>query len=134
MMDHKRLPAIVLTGDCSPEEASEMATILLEAKARRSDPDTSQEAAQSVLAMTDRRTAVLEMFSSCGPMTDEELLRRYRDDLPPQSASGLRTRRSELVRMGELMDTGKRRRMTTGRMAIVWAQVEAANPLAGWEA
>ena len=121
MIDHRRLPAIARTGECKPAEASAMAAMLLEAKARRGDPSTSQTAAMSVLTLTEKRSAVLEMLAS-GPLTDEEIQQRYRPDMPRQSASGLRTRRSELVRLGLVQDSGTRRSMSTGRLAIVWAR------------
>lgn len=98
-----------------------MAAMLLTAKARRGDPSTSQTAAMSVLTLTEKRSAVLEMLAS-GPLTDEEIQQRYRPDMPRQSASGLRTRRSELVRLGLVQDSGTRRSMSTGRLAIVWAR------------
>ena len=122
---HNQLAQIAATGLCTQDEAREMARLLLEAKSRASDPGTSQAAAQSVMRMTDKRRAVLEAFQYYGPMTDEQLRdayearqRHYR--WPEHGASGLRTRRSELVRMGALQDSGKKRRMRTGRLAVLW--------------
>lgn len=59
-------------------------------------------------------------------MTDEALIAAYREDyrqgtVSKQSPSGLRTRRSELVKAGLLRDTGERRKGSTGRSMIVWA-------------
>ena len=98
---------------------------LSEAHARRFDPETSHEAARSVTKLTARRWAVLKVLEQHGPMTDEQLMIRYaelaaRGDLPEQSVSGLRTRRSELVTMNKVRDTGVRSRMASGRQAIVW--------------
>lgn len=106
-----------------------MANLLLEAKSRTSDPDTSQAAALAVTRMTSKRLAVLRLFELSGEMTDEQLLDRYRSrsrsrGWPEQSESGLRTRRCELIRMGQLQDTGRTRRMTTGRMAKIWGVIE----------
>lgn len=38
----------------------------------------------------------------------------------PQTDSGLRTRRSELVKKGLLVDTGRRELLDTGRSSKVW--------------
>lgn len=100
-------------------------TLFDRAHARRTDPETSHQAADSVLHLTDRRKAVLECLRLCGAMTDEQIEWNYRFRQityawPQQSVSGLRTRRSELVRMGLVEDSGKRVRLSTGRMAIVW--------------
>lgn len=122
---HNHLAQIAATGLCTQDEAREMARLLLEAKSRASDPGTSQAAAKTVMRMTDKRQAVLEAFQYFGPMTDEQLHDAYEErrqcyHWPEQSASGLRTRRSELVRMGALEDAGTKRRMRTGRWAVLW--------------
>ena len=125
-MNPSRLSSIVLTGECSAEEASEMASILMQAKVRSGGSATSQAAASSAsIAMTPKRLAVLNAFKRWGPMTDEQLRTRYamRADVPGQSESGLRTRRSELVRMQQLRDSGTTRKMSTGRQATVWELV-----------
>lgn len=92
--------------------------------ARATDPETSHKAAASIsqLKMTENRSAVLNLFVSCRQMTDEEFLVLYdrRDIEPHQSESGLRTRRSELVKMGLLRDSGLRKRNGNGRECIVW--------------
>jgi hypothetical protein len=54
-------------------------------------------------------------------MTDEEIGVYVKVDPKIKiSPSGARTRRSELVNLGLVQDTGKRKRMSTGRSAIVW--------------
>lgn len=63
---------------------------------------------------------MLATFGKHGPMTDEQLVERYSGE-PKQSPSGLRTRRHELVELGEITFTGKRVRMKTNRLAQVWA-------------
>lgn len=96
------------------------------AYARRTDPATSHEAAGSVRELTDRQRAVLTCFHVWGPMTDEQLVDRYqRSDRPAQSPSGIRTRRSELVARGDVIDTGEKATMTTGRKAILWDAIPA---------
>ena len=93
------------------------------ANARRSDPDTSHAAAQSLSSdkLRESQGAVLRHFVEHGPMTDVDLGNAYEG--PPQSPSGLRTRRRELVDRGLLEDAGTRKRLTSGRYAIVWRVV-----------
>jgi hypothetical protein len=96
-----------------------------QARARSTDPATSHEAARSVRAITAKQHAVLRVFAVFGKATDEQWMAKYATyeaqwNLPYQSASGLRTRRSELVRAGAIVDTGERQKMRSGRMAIVW--------------
>lgn len=97
-------------------------------KARTTDPDTSHAAASSLHHLTERRQAILEVLKRYGPLTDEALVALYDEladsgDVPPQSPSGIRTRRSELTRDGHVADTGRRSTTTTGRSAILWHAV-----------
>lgn len=88
--------------------------------ARRDDPETSWEAAASVEDLSERRAAVYWLLRRLGPSTDEEIAEHYPRDAPQQSPSGLRTRRSELVRMGFVEFAGEHKKMTSGRRARVW--------------
>jgi len=117
-----RLQHIFHTGSCRPEEAREMAGLLLEAKTRANAAKTSQKAAASVQRMTRKRQDVMATFRRFGALTDEQLVSVYSsmDDVTDQSDSGLRTRRNELVRMGLLADTGQTRPIRSGRQAILW--------------
>ena len=98
------------------------------AHARRGDPVTSHEAAASLKSEEIRRSqlAVLRLFERFGPMYDAQMLDRYQTvqqpwELPTQSASGLRTRRSELVAKNILEDSGvKVIPPGSRRRAIVW--------------
>jgi hypothetical protein len=90
------------------------------AHARRSDPATSHDAAASVRVRQSQR-AVLRMFLAYGPMTDTELVVRTAEIM---SASGARTRRSELVDKGFVEDSGPRVKLPTGRLAIVWKVID----------
>ena len=91
-------------------------------RTRIGDPETSLEAAESVTASLRRsQQAVLAFFRRSGPMDDERLVADYVGP-PPQSPSGLRTRRHELVDAGLLADTGRRVRTRAGRRAIVWGR------------
>lgn len=87
------------------------------ANARVSDPATSHEAAESV-DVGAGTAAVLRVLRG-GPATDDygyALARRF----APISPSGYRSRRAELVRSGDVVDTGTKNTLPTGRKAIVW--------------
>lgn len=88
------------------------------ARTRRADPDTSQEAAASVGELRDSQKQVLGLFDR--PMTDEQLIARALRAGVKQSPSGLRSRRSELVHLGYLTDSGERDRTTAGRATTIW--------------
>ena len=91
------------------------------AVARNSDPDTSWQAANSITDINDRQQQVLAVLISFGPLTDHDLQVAYQNSgRPPQSPSGLRTRRAELVDRGLVVDTGKRKTLPSGRSAILW--------------
>lgn len=93
--------------------------------ARRTDPATSHAAAASVRNPELDRARVYAALAE-GPMTDEQILERCRAHYAPQiSPSGARTRRSELVRTGLVRDSGRRTRLSSGRLAIIWERTEA---------
>lgn len=98
-------------------------------RARRGDPRTSHDAAESISQEAVRVTQqkILELLAD-GPMSDTEIAKRYAQhpDWPRQSPSGLRTRRAELVDDGRVRDTGQKVRLPSGRMSIVWALTEGA--------
>lgn len=98
--------------------------------ARRSDPPTSHEAAASLPADRLRlsQNAVLRVLRGRGPMCDTDLLAAYANvaregstRFPPQSESGIRTRRKELVAKGLVKDTGDTVVLESGRKSVVWA-------------
>lgn len=95
------------------------------ALARRGDPETSHAAAASVKDLRHRQWCVLVALRAYGPCTDEELAGCYERAFPrtPQSVSGLRTRRHELVAAGLVEWTGEKRPLASGRMARVWGSV-----------
>lgn len=97
------------------------------ALARTTDPETSHEAARSVGDTTETQQRILEIFYDFPiGLTDFELQalfrdRSYRDKrYPLASESGIRSRRSELVAAGKLIDSGIRHKLPSGRKAIVW--------------
>lgn len=92
-------------------------------RARSTDPATSLEAAKTVSNVGKTQQRILCALRAHGPMTDEELCKAIADqEKEPVSVSGIRTRRSELVELGDVYDTGKTRLTVTGRSAIVWGE------------
>lgn len=94
---------------------------ILTPKARRTDPATSHAAARSVANLRHSQQVILKLLALEGPKTDEELLYLWNDRIAERiSPSGLRTRRSELVDLGLVRDSGERRPLESGRTAIAW--------------
>jgi hypothetical protein len=120
--------ARVTRGDRSASTAAGHAASLIP-RARRSDPRTSHDAAESFSREAVRVTQqkILELLAD-GPMSDTEIADRYAQHhtWPRQSPSGLRTRRAELVHDGRVRDTGDRVVLPSGRKSIVWALTEGA--------
>lgn len=92
--------------------------------ARKTDPQTSHEAAESVKNVTPTQILILSLLEI--PQTDEELVANYNalrkaypEIVPRASASGIRSRRAELFQMERVVPVGYS--MTeSGRRAIVW--------------
>ncbi|AXH67868.1 hypothetical protein J4T99_gp062 [Mycobacterium phage Bromden] len=61
--------------------------------------------------------------------TDTDIARVYNRSkwgaVLPQSPSGLRTRRAELVKQGFVKDTGVRKRLPSGRLSVVWTKAKS---------
>lgn len=91
-----------------------------EPRARAGDPETSVEAAQSVRDRSILQEAILKILKRYGAKTDERIAQYLFDMGMATTPSGMRTRRRELVQMGMVQDTGKRRRTKAGRNSIVW--------------
>lgn len=76
-----------------------------EAKARRNDPETSKEAAETVNVSRDRRAVLFALYME-GEATDDEILAElehptFNDEhMPHGTAQSLRSRRAELMRDG----------------------------------
>lgn len=90
--------------------------------ARRTDPETSWQAARSVKHLRESQTIMLGRLR-VGPATDEDLY-RWPVINKTMSPSGARTRRKELVDMGLVEDSGVRDKTRSGRKTIVWRVVE----------
>lgn len=88
---------------------------------RTLDPATSHEAEKSVSKLAESYRIILAMFRDYGPMNDETLIKRWRAESPKYASdSGIRSRRSELVATGIVVDSGERQKMQSGRDSIVW--------------
>lgn len=106
------------------------------AKARAKDPESSHEAArQATIKLRESQEAVLRLFRVIGEMTDEILVEEYTTRMgnypglyPPQTASGLRTRRHELVLRELIVYTGRRDESDSRRRAKprIWRLAAAA--------
>ena len=95
------------------------------ARWRKTDPDTSRDAALSVteetVTMTQKR--ILEKLQVA--MTDQELVEQFHIDFQYGeskfvSDSGIRSRRAELVVKGLVVDSGLRMKLASGRFGIMW--------------
>ena len=100
-------------------------------KARRRDPQTSFDAANSIslerVTETQRNIYYL-LLASLEGSTDVDGWRIYqlamtKEIAPYASESGYRSRRAELVRLGLVEDTGERVKLKSGRNAIVWRAI-----------
>lgn len=69
------------------------------ARARKTDPATSHEAAGRVRNVTDTQWRILSCLKH-SPKTDPELYAVYNRSFPSISESGCRSRRAELVALG----------------------------------
>jgi hypothetical protein len=89
---------------------------------RNTDPETSHRAADSVRNITETQAHILKVLSR--PRTDPELIEAYRSlkTAPRASESGIRSRRSELVARGLVIDTGQRVKLPSGRHAVLWSK------------
>lgn len=88
--------------------------------ARRTDPQTSHDAARTVDDVTATQAFIVKALTR--PATDSVLIDRYRNmkRAPLASESGIRSRRAELVDRGIVRDSGKRDVLPSGRKSIVW--------------
>jgi hypothetical protein len=89
-------------------------------RVRAVDPDTSKQAAQSITQkrLTEIQQDILAWFRCVHHATDEELETHFRDKYPAQTT--VSKRRTDLVRLGYLRDSGERRKNSNMRSMIVW--------------
>ena len=95
------------------------------AHARNTDPETSHQAAKSlsVASVTDTQRAILKLLKRRS-MNDEQLFDAFfqgaeNGSWKHASMSGVRSRRSELERLGWVKDVGITK-TRFGRAAILW--------------
>jgi len=97
--------------------------VVHQARARRTDPKTSKEAAETVRNLRRSQIRIYTILLAYGPMTDEQIYAKMKERGWEISPSGCRTRRNELVEVG-LVEAGGRYGLTkSGRRAIVWQAV-----------
>ena len=94
-------------------------------QARKTDPQTSHDAANSVKDVSKTKKAILVLLRK--HQSDMHLVANYsklarQNKAPRASESGIRSRRAELVRLGLVKDTGKRDRSAANRQMIVWGR------------
>ncbi len=99
-----------------------------EAFARRSDPWTSHAAADSLTGLRRKQRLVLWVLLTHFPegASLDQVVAMYGSgpgpvvtNLEPQSESGIRTRVSELMARGYVIDTGRTRTLPSGRQARI---------------
>ena len=111
-----------------PNQTDLLGNRATDALARLSDPQTSVHAAHRAgLPLRASQVAVLHLLRQVGAVTDEELVAAYSTAMrahpvawPPQSPSGIRSRRAELVRSGDVVANGWRQSRQTGNRMTVW--------------
>ena len=89
-------------------------------RVRALDPDTSREAAEKITPkrLTEIQQAILDFFRTVHKATDEEIEKHLQHKY--SAPSTLRKRRTDLVSLGYLRDSGHRRRNSHDRLMIVW--------------
>ena len=95
-----------------------------QAHARKTDPINSHLAAVRVTNLGRVRDAIIAILEHFGPKSDEEIKELYKirevtKGYPWASEESLRTRRSELVRMGFVREVGTGRTQA-GRACGIW--------------
>lgn len=100
---------------------------------RRTDPDTSYEAALSLSSerLSWCRRMILALLRQ-GALTDEQIADRWAEVGSPQSPSSLRTRRAELVDAGLVRDSGRHGLTRSGRRTIIWEPVPREPEQQSW--
>lgn len=89
-------------------------------RARKTDPETSHAAARSVVVDSELHGKITALLRDGTPRTDEEIFLTLVAQGAKCSASGVRTRRAELVDAFVVKDSGLRGTTRQGREAIRW--------------
>lgn len=93
-------------------------------RARRSDPETSQEAADTSVSPAESQAHVLRVLAVTGPLADHEVFDWLEADGVMISPSRVRTARHELVEQGLVEFSGFYHLTPSGRRTRVWAVTE----------
>lgn len=93
------------------------------AVARRTDPETSWEAAMSVQGIRENQARIWSLLMRHGPMVDQAIYGFFTAEYEPISTSGCRTRRKELTDLGMVEDSSYRVTLPSGRRSIIWKAV-----------
>lgn len=89
--------------------------------ARRFDPQTSHDAANTVQDVKETQRIIMDMLK-LGPKNDIDIIMAIKYFHGPiASDSGIRSRRAELVQRGLVKDSGVREKLASGRLSIVWS-------------
>lgn len=100
------------------------------ANARKLDPQTSHDAANSVQHLTQTQMGILNVLSKTDlPLSDERIIELYEVQvrhglLPRASQSGIRSRRAELTELG-LVEPRAFGRTVSGRRCTLWGLTNA---------
>jgi len=93
-------------------------------KVRKYDPDTSFEAATKQSPVKSQILyRAIQILLTRKPHTDDEMMDALNAAGIPFTASGLRTRRKELVTAGWVKDSGEKRLSNAKQPSIVWMLV-----------
>lgn len=89
------------------------------AVARKTDPKTSHEAAESVVEVSDTQFKIWSLLRK--PLTDEQLVEAFRSKGWMGTDSGIRSRRKDLVDLGVVV-VKSYATTRAGRKCIVWGR------------
>jgi hypothetical protein len=94
------------------------------AHARNTDPHTSHLAAEAVGDTTPLQRRIMVLFDMAHDgLNDEQLIMNYKNAYGtafPSTESSIRSRRSDLVAKGYIVDSGRTRPTLHGNKSIVW--------------
>jgi hypothetical protein len=113
-------PAILAKSIQSIASLRAMTSPAIHATARSADPETSRLAAEAFTEqrLTEIQSVVFELFTIRRRLTDEEIEDALSVKYP--AFSTLRKRRTDLVQLGLIRDSGERKLNRNNRKMIVW--------------
>lgn len=108
-------------GEFPTRNCPSFAPIVPQAHARKTDGQTSRDAAASVKDISETQEQILRILRALGPQTDEEIQLAFVGYCSP---SGLRSRRAELVRLGKVRQNAREGRTAANRTCAIWEIVK----------